>query len=50
MSPDAGGRVEVEAEVGTHGRSLLIFFFLQRTSKQGQLRRAKMGKEVLGDS
>lgn len=26
MSPDAGGQVEVEAEAGTHGRSLLIFF------------------------
>lgn len=50
MSPDAGGQVEVEAEAGTHGRSLLIFFFLQGTSKQGQLLRAKMGKEVLGDS
>lgn len=51
MSPDAGGRVEVEAEAGTHRSSLLIyFFFLQGTSKQGQLLRAEMGEGVLGDS
>lgn len=51
MSPDAGGPVEVEAEAGTHGSSLLIyFFFLQGTSKQGQLLRAEMGEGVLGYS
>lgn len=34
MSPDAGGQVEVEAEAGTHGRSLLIFFFFRELASK----------------